>query len=117
MTYLCETAGYNKGNQTISLDAESANYIRQDPFRVFNRHAYWDKYKAYLSKMPDFSKIHNTKAAGNASEENETQASAMAFQVLCLFFFIVLNPISWTYRVSHLRAVAGNLHHAHSWHE
>lgn len=30
--------------------------------------------------MPDFSKIHNTKSAGNASEENETQASAMAFQ-------------------------------------
>ena len=30
--------------------------------------------------MPDFSKLHNTKAAGNASEENETQACAMAFQ-------------------------------------
>jgi hypothetical protein len=30
--------------------------------------------------MPDFSKMHNTKSAGSASEENETQACALAFQ-------------------------------------
>jgi hypothetical protein len=75
------SSGYNKGNATISIDAEGANYIRQEPFRVFNRQCYWDEYKKYLAEMPDFSKMHNTKAAGNASEENETQACAMAFQV------------------------------------
>lgn len=34
--------------------------------------------------MPDFSKMHNTKNAGSASEENETQACALAFQVVML---------------------------------
>lgn len=34
----------------------------------------------YYNTMPDFSKLHNTKAAGNSSEENESQVSALAFQ-------------------------------------
>ena len=30
--------------------------------------------------MPDFSKMHNTKTAGSASHENESQLCALAFQ-------------------------------------
>lgn len=65
---------------TVPIDAENVHYIRQEPFRVFNKNKYKDKYKLYMDKMPDFYKLHNTRTAGNASEENESTASAMAFQ-------------------------------------
>jgi hypothetical protein len=78
-------AGYSKQQSTIPLDAENAYYIKQEPCRIFNRNAYSDRYKEYYNLMPDFSKLHNTKAAGNASEENESQVSALAFQVLIYF--------------------------------
>jgi hypothetical protein len=37
-------------------------------------------HRNYYNLMPDFSKMHNTKTAGTASEENESQICAMAFQ-------------------------------------
>ena len=64
----------------MPVDAENANFIKVDPFRVFNRADYKNQYKNYFNLMPDFSKMHNTKHAGSASEENETQACALAFQ-------------------------------------
>jgi hypothetical protein len=64
----------------MPIDGESSNYIKTEPFRVFNRSAYLDTYKEYYSNMPDFSKMHNTKTAGSASQENETQTCALAFQ-------------------------------------
>ena len=79
--YHFSLAGYSKQQSTIPLDAENAYYIKQEPCRIFNRNAYSDRYKEYYNLMPDFSKLHNTKAAGNASEENESQVSALAFQV------------------------------------
>lgn len=57
-------------------------HAQVDPFRVFNRSYYQNQYKNYFNLMPDFSKMHNTKSAGSASEENESQACALAFQVL-----------------------------------
>ena len=30
--------------------------------------------------MPDFSRIHNPKSAGNAAEDNETSCNCLAFQ-------------------------------------
>jgi hypothetical protein len=64
----------------MSVDGENANFIKMDPFRVFNRSYYQNQYKNYFGCMPDFSKMHNTKTAGSASEENESQACALAFQ-------------------------------------
>lgn len=62
------------------MDGENAHFIKIDPFRVFNRSYYQTTYKNYIGLMPDFSKMHNTKGAGNASEENESQSCALAFQ-------------------------------------
>jgi hypothetical protein len=64
----------------MPVDGENANFIKMDPFRIFNRSYYQNQYKNYFHSMPDFSKMHNTKTAGSASEENETQACALAFQ-------------------------------------
>jgi hypothetical protein len=71
---------YKVSGATMPVDAENANFIKVDPFRVFNRPDYQVQYKNYFNSMPDFSKMHNTKHAGAASEENETQACALAFQ-------------------------------------
>lgn len=65
----------------MPVDGENANFIKVDQFRVFNRAYYMQQYKNYFNLMPDFSKMHNTKGAGSASEENESQACALAFQV------------------------------------
>lgn len=72
---LCKQSG-----ATMPVDGESVNFIKTEPFRVFNRQSYLERYKEYYSAMPDFSKMHNTKNAGAASEENETQVCALAFQ-------------------------------------
>jgi hypothetical protein len=73
-------AGYKNSGATMPVDGENANFIKTDPFRIFNRSYYQNQYKNYFSAMPDFSKMHNTKTAGSAAEENETQACALAFQ-------------------------------------
>ncbi len=73
-------AGYKNSGVTMTVDGENSSFIKMDPFRVFNRPYYQNQYKNYYGMMPDFSKMHNTKAAGSASEENETQACALAFQ-------------------------------------
>ena len=65
----------------MPVDGENAHFIKVDPFRIFNRPYYQGQYKNYFNLMPDFSKMHNTKSAGSASEENEAQACALAFQV------------------------------------
>jgi hypothetical protein len=65
----------------MPVDGENAHFIKVDPFRIFNRPYYQDQYKNYIGLMPDFSKMHNTKSAGSASEENEAQSCALAFQV------------------------------------
>lgn len=76
----------------MSVDGENANFIKMDPFRVFNRSYYQNQYKNYIGLMPDFSKMHNTKTAGSASEENETQACALAFQGTMKIFPGGANP-------------------------
>jgi hypothetical protein len=73
-------AVYKISGATMAVDGENANFIKVDPFSVFNRPYYVNQYKNYFPMMPDFSKMHNTKSAGSASEENETQACALAFQ-------------------------------------
>lgn len=65
---------------TTFLDGEHQHRIKRAPFRVFNRASYHSYYRNYLSLMPNFSKIHNPKDAGHASEENETTATSLAFQ-------------------------------------
>lgn len=77
--HFCFT-GYKNAGATIPVDGENCNFIKMDPFRVFNRATYQNEYKNYFNLMPDFSKMHNTKPAGSASEENESQTCAMAFQ-------------------------------------
>jgi hypothetical protein len=76
-----EDAGYKNSGATMSVDGENAHFIKVDPFRVFNRSYYQIQYKNFFNLMPNFSKMHNTKGAGNASEENESQMCALAFQV------------------------------------
>ena len=73
-------AGYKNNGSTLPVDGENANFIKIEPFRVFHRSSYQEQYKNYYNLMPDFSKMHNTKTAGSASEENETQSCALAFQ-------------------------------------
>jgi hypothetical protein len=75
-----KNAGYKNSGATLSVDSENSNFIKMDPFRVFNRSYYQNHYKNYFGLMPDFSKMHNTKTAGSAAEENETQSCALAFQ-------------------------------------
>ena len=72
---------YKNTGATIPVDGENVNFIKMDQFRVFNRATYQDQYRNYYNLMPDFSKMHNTKTAGTASEENESQLCALAFQV------------------------------------
>lgn len=38
------------------------------------------RYEDYFRCMPDFGRLHNTKAAGLASQENETSTNVLAFQ-------------------------------------
>jgi len=64
----------------MPVDGENAHFIKTEAFRVFNRPYYQTKYKDYINAMPDFSKMHNTKSAGSASEENQSQTCALAFQ-------------------------------------
>ena len=103
-------AGYSKQQSTIPLDAENAFYIKQEPCRIFNRPAYVDRYKEYYNVMPDFSKLHNTKAAGNASEENETQISALAFQVLNFFPNFSMEIFSMEFSATHCSILLLSLH-------
>lgn len=79
-----DQTGYKNSGATMPVDGENAHFIKVDPFRVFNRSYYQSQYKNYINLMPDFSKMHNTKGAGNASEENESQMCALAFQVWSL---------------------------------
>lgn len=79
--------------------------IKRDAFRVFNRAAYHDQYKNYLSIMPDFSRIHNPKNAGTCSEENETSCNCLAFQGTMLVHSRPANGAEATQQVS------GNGHH------
>lgn len=64
----------------MPVDGENAYFVKMQPLRIFNRPYYQQKYKHYYNLMPNFSKMHNTKTAGSASEENETQCCALAFQ-------------------------------------
>ena len=64
----------------LSLQCQRFPAPPVDPSRVCNRPDYQTQYKNSFNLMPDFSKMHNTKHAGAASEENETQACALAFQ-------------------------------------
>lgn len=65
---------------TQPLDGEHMHQIRREPFRVFNRGYYCDRYRQYFAMMPDFSRIHNSKTAGTASQENESSCCSLAFQ-------------------------------------
>lgn len=71
---------YKNGEASTYLDGEHQHRIKRDPFRVFNRSAYAPQYKSYYDLMPDFSRIHNPKSAGTASEENEATGTSLAFQ-------------------------------------
>ena len=54
--------------------------VKKNPFRVFNRSDYRAQYRNYFQLMPDFSRMHNPKSAGDASQENETSSNCLAFQ-------------------------------------
>ncbi len=76
----CSAGGFKSSNQTVAVDAENVHFIKQEGFRVFHDEMYKEQYEKYYDDMPDFSLIHNSKTAGNASEDNETTTSCMAFQ-------------------------------------
>lgn len=40
----------------LPIDAEHVHSIKVEPFRVFNRVDYRDRYKHYFAKMPDFAR-------------------------------------------------------------
>lgn len=80
LSVFCSAEGCTGDNQTVAVDAENVHFIKQGPFRVFHDKMYKNAYGRYFDYMPDFSLIHGSKTAGNASEENETTTSCMAFQ-------------------------------------
>ena len=58
-------------NETTYLDGEHQHTVKRDEFRVFNRKDYKKQYKNYFHQMPEFSRLHNPKNAGAASEDND----------------------------------------------
>jgi hypothetical protein len=70
----------NNANMNPYIDPDHVHPIKKNDFRVFNRECYRKDYMPYHNKMPNFSNMHNTKHAGNASEENETTCNSLAFQ-------------------------------------
>lgn len=60
---------YDKSEtEATPLDGEHQHMVRRNDLRVFNRPDYQEQYKNYFHAMPDFSRIHNPKTAGQASE-------------------------------------------------
>lgn len=72
--------GAADNNNIAFMDGEHQSRIKRQPHRVFNSEFYRTRYADYRAIMPDFSHLHNPKAAGSASEENETSCNCMAFQ-------------------------------------
>lgn len=73
-------ACFDETESSIFVDGEHMHRIRRQPFRVFNRADYQPQYQYYYDMMPNFSKIHNPKDAGHATEDHETTATSLAFQ-------------------------------------
>lgn len=65
----------------MGIDPDSLYAISDSNWRVFNRPDYREQYRAYLSRMPDFSYYHQTrKLPGYSSVDFETTQNALAFQ-------------------------------------
>lgn len=65
----------------MGIDPDSLYAIADSSWRVFNRTEYREQYRAYLSRMPDFSYYHQTrKLPGYSSVDAETTQNALAFQ-------------------------------------
>jgi hypothetical protein len=65
----------------MGIDPDSLYAIADSNWRVFNRPEYREQYRAYLSRMPDFSYYHQTrKLPGYSSVDFETTQNALAFQ-------------------------------------
>ena len=71
---------YESASRTVPLDGEHQHRIKTESLRVFNRKDYRTQYRTYYPLLPDFSRLHNTKNAGNTAEENETSCNTLAFQ-------------------------------------
>lgn len=91
----------NLANDRLPVDGEHVHNIKVEPFRVFDKSQYKDRYKCYYKKMPDFSRMHNPKLAGSASEENESVSSIFAFQGTMR----IMEPNG------HVTEITGNGHH------
>lgn len=64
----------------IGVDPESLYAIADNSWRVFNLPEYKEQYRAYLSRMPDFSHYHQIRAhPGKSSVEAESTQNALAF--------------------------------------
>lgn len=59
-------------DQNLAQDMLPIDGIKVEPFRVFDKSDYKEKYKCYFNKMPDFGRMHNPKQAGAAADENES---------------------------------------------
>ena len=65
----------------VSPDPDSIYTIADSSWRVFNSPEYREQYRAYLSRLPDFSYYHQTrKLPGYASVDAESVQNALAFQ-------------------------------------
>jgi hypothetical protein len=65
----------------VGVDPDSLYAIADQSWRVFNQSEYREQYRAYLSRMPDFSYFHQTrKLPGFSSVDAETTQNALAFQ-------------------------------------
>jgi hypothetical protein len=87
----------------LAVDAEHTHRINKAAFQVMHLPQYTQRYGEYVQKMPDFSRCHNVKSAGTASEENETSCNSLAFQGTHRIHDHA-NPM-------HLCEVTGNGHH------
>jgi hypothetical protein len=64
----------------MGVDPESLYAITDNSWRVFNNPEYREQYRAYLSRMPDFSYFHQTrKLPGYGSVDAESTQNALAF--------------------------------------
>ena len=67
-------------NDTVANGSENETLLPVHDFRVFDEQVY-PMYKDYRAEMPNFYELHKSrKTSSESAEENETQASCLAFQ-------------------------------------